>query len=69
MSSKKPNEKFKYARNALYLKFTDKKTLKDFQIAFKNDFSVYCSSPEILKGFKVPDIKIKFNKKEEEKQK
>ncbi len=49
-------EYFKYDSNAHYILIKDEKTLEELQKEFSSDFSVNCSSPEILKDGKIPKM-------------
>ena len=51
-------EHFKYETNAHYILIKDENILEEFQKEFSSDFSVNCSSPEILKDKKIPNVEV-----------
>jgi len=50
-------EKFEYDQYYYYVKIKDDKTMLEFFNEFSGDFSVHCSSPEILEDGKIPHFK------------
>jgi len=58
---KERQEKFEYERYYYYVKIKDDKTMLEFHNEFSGDFSVHCSSPEILEDGKIPNNMVVNN--------